>query len=135
MHNSFSTLTKRVSSKQGPLCRTLQSDGIWPLRSSLWRDSRPLEEGGHAPWSSCSQHSASVPTHTKRKSKEVQNIYKQTCKCDQKRRRSDRKVVCLDEQRFPSLGTHQSTTVWSQLTVWSAVSGVSTVLLIGSEGI
>lgn len=60
----FPVLTKLVSSKQGPPCRTLQWGGNGPQQNSLWKDSRPPEEADHAPWSSCSQHSASVPINT-----------------------------------------------------------------------
>lgn len=59
-----SLLTKLVSSKQGPLCRTLQWGVIGPQQNSWWTNSRPPAAADHAQWSSCSQHSASVPINT-----------------------------------------------------------------------
>lgn len=61
-----SVLTKLVASIREPLCRTLQWGGTGLQQNSLWTNSRPPEGAGHALWSSCSQHSASVPVNKHR---------------------------------------------------------------------
>lgn len=120
-----SVLTKQVSSKQEPLCRTLQWGGIGLQQNSLWTNSRPPEEAAHAQWNSCSQHSASVPINTQtlwNVSSAERALWKAAAGTIMVRGKEQMNDICLDEE---DLERHLSISDWSQQTqVWEALDWV-----------